>query len=539
MRAADGPASTGAYEDTGTAAPTETADPEDHCVPDAPVLPALSFQRKGTLVNRIVPPSPSPPLTRTLQDRLARSVLTEESRVDQPASFASWFAAARERSALRVERVELDGLRDWDRDPRTGKLLHRSGGFFAVDGLEVRLPSGPVPHWQQPIIHQPEIGVLGLLAKEFDGVLHFLMQAKVEPGNKNHLQLSPTVQATRSNFLRLHKGRAVPYLTYFQERTRHHVIADVLQSEQGAWFFRKRNRNIVVEVTEDVAVAEDFRWMTLGEIYRLLAVEDVVNMDTRTTLSCLPLAGGGVEGVLDTGEGFRRALVRSCAGEPSGAHSMEEILSWITEHRAPGDLTTRPVPLGELRDWHSSLDRISHESGRFFSVIGVTVSAGTREVGGWSQPMLEPHGTGVIAVLVKEIGGVLHALMRASVEPGYVDGVELSPTVQCVPESYEVLPGEARPRFLDDVLSAPAERIRFSCLLSEEGGRFHHALNRYLVIEADGPAEPLEDQDHRWLTLHQLSALLRHSHYLNVQARSLVACLHSLLTPRRGAAPQP
>ncbi|MFL4945785.1 NDP-hexose 2,3-dehydratase family protein, partial [Streptomyces sp. MMS24-I31] len=38
-----------------------------------------------------------------------------------------------------------------------------------------------------------------------------------------------------------------------------------------------------------------------------------------------------------------------------------------------------------------------------------------------------------------------------------------------------------------------------------------------------------EDTDHRWVTLHQLTVLLRHSHYLNVQARSLVACLRSLL----------
>ncbi|MFJ8229461.1 NDP-hexose 2,3-dehydratase family protein [Streptomyces sp. NPDC094448] len=484
---------------------------------------------------RSAPPSPSPPTSRAFPARLLRSALTEESRVPQPDSFAAWFAAARERSGLRVDRVRLDGLRDWDRDPRTGTLRHRSGGFFSIGGLDVRFPSGPVPHWQQPIIHQPEIGILGLLAREFDGVLHFLMQAKVEPGNRNHLQLSPTVQATRSNYLRLHQGRAVPYLDYFRDRSRHRVVADVLQSEQGAWFYRKRNRNIVLEVTGDITVGEDFRWMTLGQIHRQLAAEDIVNMDTRTALSCLPLAGDGVSGgVPDPGDGFRAALVRSCAGEPGGAHRMDGLLSWITEHRAQGDLTTGPVPLNELSEWRSSPERISHSSGRFFSVIGVNVSAGTREVGGWAQPMVEPHGTGLIAVLVKEIDGVLHVLMRAAAEPGYVDGVELSPTVQCVPESYEVLPGTARPRFLDDVLSAREDRIRFSCLLSEEGGRFHHALNRYLVVEADGDAGSLEDRDHRWLTLHQLSTLLRHSHYLNVQARSLVACLHSLLLPRLG-----
>ncbi|MFC0112342.1 NDP-hexose 2,3-dehydratase family protein [Kibdelosporangium aridum] len=30
------------------------------------------------------------------------------------------------------------------------------------------------------------------------------------------------------------------------------------------------------------------------------------------------------------------------------------------------------------------------------------------------------------------------------------------------------------------------------------------------------------------MTLHQLSELLRHSYYVNIQARTLIACLHSL-----------
>ena len=51
--------------------------------------------------------------------------------------------------------------------------------------------------WDQPIIDQPEIGFLGILCKEIKGSLHFLLQAKIEPGNKNFVQLSPTLQATR------------------------------------------------------------------------------------------------------------------------------------------------------------------------------------------------------------------------------------------------------------------------------------------------------------------------------------------------------
>ncbi|WP_374058433.1 NDP-hexose 2,3-dehydratase family protein, partial [Marinitenerispora sediminis] len=33
-------------------------------------------------------------------------------------------------------------------------------------------------------------------------------------------------------------GRAVPYLGYFRDTSRHRVLADVRQSEQGAWFYR-------------------------------------------------------------------------------------------------------------------------------------------------------------------------------------------------------------------------------------------------------------------------------------------------------------
>lgn len=38
---------------------------------------------------------------------------------------------------------------------------------------------------EQPIIIQPEIGYLGIICREINGVLHFLMQAKIESGNVN------------------------------------------------------------------------------------------------------------------------------------------------------------------------------------------------------------------------------------------------------------------------------------------------------------------------------------------------------------------
>lgn len=94
-----------------------------------------------------------------------------------------WFAEAGERTYTRARRIPLDALEGWHTDAHTGDLVHDRGSFFSVGGLDVTAPDGPVPRWAQPVLHQPETGILGLLVKDFGGVPHYLMQAKPEPGN--------------------------------------------------------------------------------------------------------------------------------------------------------------------------------------------------------------------------------------------------------------------------------------------------------------------------------------------------------------------
>jgi len=213
---------------------------------------------------------------------------------------------------------------------------------------------------------------------------------------------------------------------------------------------------------------------------------------------------------------------------------MNEILSWITGRRARTDIVTTRVPLRGLPGWRRDENRIWHDSGLFFDVIGVSVTADDREVTRWMQPMIEPHGIGVVAFLARRLAGVLHVLVHARVEPGFVDVVELAPTVQCAPDNYAGLPAAARPPFLDEVMAGEPDRIRFTSMMSEEGGRFYHALNRYLVVETE--LDPgVELPDFRWMTVGQLVELMRHSNYVNVQASSLVCCLHGLAsTAERG-----
>lgn len=414
--------------------------------------------------------------------------------------FDSWWAEQSGRTEFEVRRIPFDDLEKWHIDESTGDIRHDSGRFFSVQGLRVRSERGPVRQWSQPIINQPEIGILGILVKRFDGVLHCLMQCKMEPGNINGLQLSPTVQATRSNYTRAHHGAEVLYLDYFVKPRPGQVLVDVLQSEHGSWFLRKRNRNMVVEVDEDVPVADDFCWLTLAQIGELLRVNNLVNMDSRTVLSCLPLTGGEER-------------------RPDRA-----LQSWFTEVCSAHDVHTERIPLAEAEGWYRLSDEIRHEQGLHFKVVAVSVRASSREVARWTQPMFEPCGIGIVAFLVRRVDGVAHVLAHARAEPGFVDVVEIGPTVQYQPSSYP----DGKPPFADLVLHAPAERIRYDAVLSEEGGRFYRAENRYLIVEMDEeiPALP---EDYRWLSLGQLSDLLAHRNYLNVQARTLVGAMNLTL----------
>lgn len=436
----------------------------------------------------------------------------------------------RDRVYTRATRVPLAELDGWCAEPDA--MSHRSGKFFRVEGLDVSVPGGS--GWHQPIINQPETGVLGLLVRRVDGVLHGLVQLKPEPGNCNGIQLSPTVQATRSNYTGVHRGASVPYLERFLGPERDGVLVDTVQSEHGSWFLRKGNRNMVVETGDDVEPLTGFVWLTLAQLHRLLVEDDLVNMDLRSVLACLlgaeaglvPVAGGDGFG----GDGFGVAAARSFAGGRA-LHSFGEVAAWIGAARGWCGLSGAERSLGSLEGWHREDDRITRRDGRYFDIIGVRVEAAGREVGEWCQPMLAPHGTGLVAFYATRVDGVLHVLASLRDEPGCRTGPEIAPTVACTPENHAHLPAAQRPEFLDAVLAADPADIRFDAVLSDEGGRFHHARSRHVVVETGWfPAPP----SFRWVTLHQLARLGRQRFVLNMQARSALVCL----SPHAGWAPR-
>ena len=122
------------------------------------------------------------------------------------------------------------------------------------------------------MILQNEIGYLGIICSIIDDELQFLMQAKIEPGNINKIQLSPTIQATKSNFTQTHGGNKPLYLDYFLNANKYEIIVDQIQYEQSSRFIKKRNRNIIIYVNDNINVYPSHKWMTLGQIKSLMKI---------------------------------------------------------------------------------------------------------------------------------------------------------------------------------------------------------------------------------------------------------------------------
>lgn len=435
-----------------------------------------------------------------------------------------------------IRQIPLIDVRTWKYDK--GLIRHDTGRFFSIEGICVKTNKGITNSWDQPIINQPEIGFLGMITKKNKGVLHFLIQAKIEPGNINLVQLSPTLQATKSNYTCAHKGKIPRYLEYFNGEKEVSVLVDQLQSEQGARFLRKRNRNIIIEISENenIEIHEDYIWMTLKQIKNMMKFDNVVNMDTRTVVSCINFGTLSMESIqilesvnligLSSSSSINISYLYSLLTSGGMKNSFASILSWITKMKFSTDLYVSAKSLSKLIDWECNTESLEHKNKKYFSVIGVKVEIENREVQDWDQPMIKPAQEGLIAFLVKKINGIYHFLIQAKVEPGNFDIIELAPTVQCLTGNYRKDFNEYEVPYISDVLNAAERDIWFKSYQSEEGGRFFKEQNLNMIVEVYSDFNEDVPENYCWMTLNQLSSFVVYNNYLNIAARSLLASIN-------------
>lgn len=201
----------------------------------------------------------------------------------------SWLRERQASYPVTVKEIGVKEVVGWNIDPQSGDITHASGKFFSIIGVEVTgAADREIPSWSQPMLKQEEIGISGVIMQMRGGVMHYLFYAKFEPGNVDKLQISPACQASEGNLSVAHKGKR-PRLAEYFDGTKGRLVKSVLGVEDGGRFYRKLNRSMLVEVdeSEEVPITEDYIWLTLPQIKKLLLVDAVVNSLARNVCAII------------------------------------------------------------------------------------------------------------------------------------------------------------------------------------------------------------------------------------------------------------
>lgn len=442
---------------------------------------------------------------------------------EELSEITSWIDEKNTSHKVSINRNKLSESDFWFYDKESGEIRNKNNSFFQVRGLKQYQDDELV--LEQPILIQNEIGYIGIICKEIDGILKFLMQAKIEPGNVNKIQISPTLQATKSNFTQKHGGRKPAYLDYFLNVRPEDIIVDQVQSEQSSRFLGKRNRNIIIMVKEDIEVLPSHRWMSLGLLKQLLKIDNLVNMDTRTALSCIPYYPeecSADELKLFDNYFSDKALFHSIFKKFSNSDFIR-VYNYLNDYKMMHSRENRIVPLTDLQSWVFNDNEIVHKTGYSFKVIFCDIDIEGREVSHWSQPLFEADGKAVFGLVTANFEGVKKFLVQAKTEAGCFDSIELAPTVQI-----ESTVHESEYSFVDKLffeLLKNGAKIKNDVILSEEGGRFYHEQNRNVVIEVLPEMIPDLPNGYFWLDCRTLNGMVQYNNVLNIQLRNLLSLL--------------
>lgn len=225
---------------------------------------------------------------KTEVDQLSQMV--EAGKTSDISSILKWLKKKRENPPISVKEVGVKSLDEWYVDSKTGNIRHKSGKFFAITGVRVSEAKGrEMLSWTQPMMKQNECGILGILCQKRNGITRYLMYAKCEPGSLINPQLSPTLQATFSNLGMAHGGKKPLFSEYFENGGKGKVLVSVEHIEDPSRFYLKTNRCMIVEIPEKekIKITEDFIWLTLPQIKKILKVDRAVNALARAVFGSL------------------------------------------------------------------------------------------------------------------------------------------------------------------------------------------------------------------------------------------------------------
>ena len=411
---------------------------------------------------------------------------------------SKWLNIQRKKQYIIVKKVDLSNLKNWKLNKK--EIYHVSKKFFKIAGLRIKSNFYKKNNWDQPVIVQNEIGILGIIKNVKNN--KYLLQAKVEPGNINKIQISPTVQATRSNYSRVHGGRMIPYLNYFRRKNKNFS----LQTEQAFRYFNKKNSNIISFISKKIDLSQNFRWFSKTEIVNLLKEKNLINMDTLSVFSSF--------------------IKKKKIDFP--LNDKKKIINWKNSLNKKFFLKNKIISLKSIKNWNLSKKKIFHKTNNYFSVIGIRVKTNKREITEWDQPIIEGSKMGFVGYLTKNFKNTNHYLCRYILKPGSKQG-----TYTCSVNTSKFIgyrKNKDLTSFQKNLISSyfinSKTEIIYDNILSDEGGRFYHAQIKYMACKLNKNHEEIElPENYIWLSQNQIIDLIN-KQKIDIEARLLFGIMN-------------
>ena len=381
-------------------------------------------------------------------------------------------------SSLSIKKVGLSELSDWGFDS-DGSFSHKSGRFFSVNSVEYR-------DELSMILSQPEIGLLCNFMTIVDETAYFLIQFKEEPGNINKVQLSPTIQATKSNYSKVHGG-SLP--NYWEEYTKYSTDSSVVSfnlSEQGTRYWQKYNNNKII-LTPFFEEKNNFKWLTLGQILQFKKYDNSINSCLR---SCLSL----IHEIYNEKKSDQK--INSSA---KNLQSIDRILNSKNFKNVKSFYQKKT----DILKVHNNLDN--------FDILGIEVSTKNREVSKWSQPLvLESKKQQYFLFTIKQNGETKY-IWSIDKEPGYKKGFAVGPSLKNISFNND---------FEQKLNCFKKYTINDQVTMSEEGGRFLNFEVEHIFSEIN--EEDFNPNSFEFLVLNKSETNeINKMGYLSMEARSL------------------
>ncbi|CAN5153803.1 hypothetical protein BH11PAT1_BH11PAT1_2450 [soil metagenome] len=207
---------------------------------------------------------------------------------------------------------------------------------------------------------------------------------------------------------------------------------------------------------------------------------------------------------------------------------IDDVLLWLEKKRKSYATSVQEVGINDLDKWQvdSLTGNISHESNKFFTMIGIKVSKAIgREVLSWTQPMIKQQECGILGILCQKRKGVMYYLMYAKSEPGSIVNPQLSPTLQATFSNLGMAHGGKKPRFSNYFENEGKGKVIISVEHIEDPSRFYMKTNRCMIVEIPENEKIKITKDFIWLTLPQIKKLLKMDRVVNALARAVFGSL--------------